>query len=611
MKNISNLCILNCVEDAKCFLSEFRYSLNEWTIVSTHSSVNDFLVTKELNCLELSSLITDDFLIHAFQKADITVKTLLKHMDKLYAQNISNILEIQNINYFYPLYVYLGKYEYLNMLKLKKSLDILFDKNLYDRILVYRPIGASYFDNDDIFIDIMKKCSDNHCYNVELREKQNYKYKKKINDVQTMLVRGIKNPKRIFLSIKEYIIQYFPKNINQQNDVILLLEPLYDLNFLKNELKENNVLIWSDKRFPRIDGIKPYLHEWYCNINLIVSELSSVSSSELKQSAFTDSDVFSENIVKHFLNNITKNILPLLYINHLHRQNSIALALWGNSPITGSKALIVEYLLMNKIPVVGMQHGGSYVVQKCMDVHFDSDFSRCSHYFSYGFDAYDMEKTYPDKPYECKIIPVGSYRGYMKNNTERSNDNKETIDILFPITNSLSIFQDGFRVNPSVLHRYQKELIEYLDSNRLQKMRTFIKPLSGYSDENCSTIEMFRRLKNSKLLTNITLVECLEKFRVKAVVMEYPSTPLFEVLGENLDIFLLADPILPFTPEALTLLRKRVHYFENINELKDSLTKYTEGKIPGLRNDEFYHKYVCRKNTKHLILETINLLRKN
>ena len=91
--------------------------------------------------------------------------------------------------------------------------------------------------------------------------------------------------------------------------------------------------------------------------------------------------------------------------------------------------------------------------------------------------------------------------------------------------------------------------------------------------------------------------------------MDYPSTPLFEVLGENIDIFLLADPILPFTPEALILLRKRVHCFENIDELKDCLTKYTEGKIPSLRNNEFYHKYVYRKNTRSLILETINLIR--
>ena len=610
MKNISNLCILNCVEDAKSFLSEFRYCLNEWTIVSTHGSVNDFLAIKGIDCLELSSLITDDFLIHAFQTTDIAVKTLLKHMDKLYSQNISNILEIRNINYFYPLYVYLGKYEYLNMLKLKKSLDILFEKNLYDRILIYRPIGASYFDNGDIFIDIVKKTSENYGFHVELREKQNHKFKTKINDVQRMLDKGIKNPQKTILWMKDRIIPYLPKNMKKQNDVILLLEPLYDLSFLKDALNENNVLIWPYNSFPRIAG-KPYLEEQLCDINMVVSELSSVSSSELNQCAFLDSDVFIENILKHFLNNITKNILPLLHLNHIHRQNRIALALWGNSPIMGSKALIVEYLLMNKIPVVGMQHGGSYVVQKCMDVHFDTDFSRCSHYFSYGFDAYDMKKTYTDNNYECKIIPVGSYREYMKNNRERRIDNRDTIDILFPITNSLSIFQEGFRINASKLHKYQKELIEYLDSDRLQNMRTAIKPLIDYSDENCSTIEMFRKLKNSELLTNITLVECLEKFRVKAVVMEYASTPLFEVLGENIDIFLLADPILPFTPEALTLLRKRVHYFENIDELKDSLTKYIEGEIPHLRNNDFYNKYVCRKNTKRLILETINLLRQN
>ena len=58
MKAKHALCIVNCVEDAKSFLLEFQAYHDEWTIVSTHGAVNDYLTTKKIDCLELSSLIT-------------------------------------------------------------------------------------------------------------------------------------------------------------------------------------------------------------------------------------------------------------------------------------------------------------------------------------------------------------------------------------------------------------------------------------------------------------------------------------------------------------------------------------------------------------------------
>ena len=144
---------------------------------------------------------------------------------------------------------------------------------------------------------------------------------------------------------------------------------------------------------------------------------------------------------------------------------------------------------------------------------------------------------------------------------------------------------------------YQREIVKCLDS--LANVTVCIKPVLNYSDNKCSTIEIFKKLKNVQILQGLTFIQCLNKFAIKAVVMEFPSTPLFEVIGKDVDIFLLADPILPFSSDALYLLKKRVYFFEDLHELKSSLMQYLVGDLPILRNNEFYNKYGTRSQAKN------------
>ena len=68
--SLKSLCVLNCIEDAQLFLEEFSGEYDEWLTVSTHGSVNDFLKTKKLQCLELSSLMTHEFIQESYWEAD-------------------------------------------------------------------------------------------------------------------------------------------------------------------------------------------------------------------------------------------------------------------------------------------------------------------------------------------------------------------------------------------------------------------------------------------------------------------------------------------------------------------------------------------------------------
>ena len=602
-----SLCLLNCVEDAKSFLSEFKKCHHEWTVVSTHGAVNDFLTTEGVDCLELSSIISDDFLIKSFRIADVVVKKKLKYLDKLYAPKISKILGIRTIDYFFPLYVYLGKYEYHSILKIEKALGVIFDDNLFKQILVYLPIQQSYFNNGHLFFDIIREISSKYDCSIEIRDNSFIKNKgDRIINTFGKVSKAISNPLKALNWMKGCLNLYFPKKVNCQESLTLLLEPLYDLSFLKDVLKNENVLIWPSGGIPRVVGIEPQMDERFWDS--VAFELTFIRRTILAEIPFDAQRLFLKYIIGNFFANLRANLLPVLHLDQLCKQNCIGVALWGNSPDMCSKALIVEYLLRTEVPVVGMQHGGNYVVQNCMDVHFDSDFNNCSHYLSYGFDTNDLQQTYPTKKCKCEIVPVGSYKEHINRKTKVLIEESQPIDILFPMTISLSLFQDVFRINGSQLNAFQRDLIEFLDN--FSNIRTCVKPIVGYDDKTCSTIELFKRLKNIQILKNVTFLECFNRFTIKSVVMEFPSTPLFEVIGKEVDIFLLADPILPFSWDALNLLKKRVYFFEDLHELKSSLLKYLVGDLPMLRNNEFYDKYVYRKNTKELILNKIDTLMK-
>jgi hypothetical protein len=602
----SSLCILNCVGDAKLFLSKFRGHLNEWRLVSTHGSVDDYLETMGIRCTALSSLITDHHLREFYNTADKAVPAFLTRLDNVYAGPISEILRLSKIRYFYPLYVYLGKYEYLNILKLRHALDVLFRENHYEEVLLYQSVPTSYFDRLDIQAEVVR----NFIAQIAVRlrivtNRGSGTVAKKFATAKLRLSRAVLNPRKTAQKIVSARLQFMPRKNGSQENGILLIQPSPDLSALRDELRHYRVVLWPEENGLVKSKMKENLDEEA--VSQMISRIKEIVCTKPERFEFPQSDTFMKAIFSDFWSNIEQYAVALLDIDGIVAHENIRLAMWGIPPISGYRSLVVEYLLQKKIPLIGMQHGGSYVVQKCGNVHFDSDFDRCSHYLSYGFDEADIHDSYPDKINKCKIIPAGSVTGQgISERTAHTPKKKRIIDILFPITNSLSFFLEAYRINANQLHIYQRELIMFLDE--LSTVRVYIKPFVGYTDETCSTIELFKKLQKAKLLKNITLTECLDKYDVRAVVMDYPSTPLFEVVGKDIEVFLLRDPVLPFTPVALELLRKRVHYFEHIEDLKNALLQYVQSKLPSLRNDEFYDRYVCRRNARESILGTIETL---
>jgi hypothetical protein len=362
------------------------------------------------------------------------------------------------------------------------------------------------------------------------------------------------------------------------------------------------VILWPKIGIPGNLTINICIEDDLINkVRSIVSQIETDTLVQAKNGSFLHG-VTAKNLLKDFYRCTTEYLSPLIMLDKLHTRSPIDLGIWGNPCIHNSGTLIKEYLLKRNIPLIGMQHGSTPGIQS-YDVcfHFDSQYSRCTHFLTYGFDEQDLKSVCPDKQIACKIIPVGTCKEHTKNFSRKRK--KQKIDILFPLTNSLSITIDGIRIKPDVLTRYQLEILQTLEA--FKDLYIVAKPMLNYSDKNCSVVEALKRLKHIKVISDLSLQSYLEKYDIRAVIIEYPSTPLFEVMGRDIEIFLLADPVSPFSQQVLNLLKKRVHYFENIEDLKKSLGEWRQGNLPSLRNNEFYNKYVFRENTEDLILRTI------
>jgi hypothetical protein len=289
-------------------------------------------------------------------------------------------------------------------------------------------------------------------------------------------------------------------------------------------------------------------------------------------------------------------------VHELFVRRGIAGCVWGNPPVfANSSALIQAYLAAQKVCVAGMQHGGCYGTQECHFVHFDGDFSRCSHYFSYGFTSDDLRKVYPHKRLACEIIPVGSVK---EEERRRVRKRLVKLDVLFPLTNCTSSWF-MVRRRSDELADLQLKIIKLLESET--DMRTLIKPFPGFTERNFAHCQLLRKLKHARV-AEVPLDEALNKWAPQLVIIEYPSTPLYEVLALDSDIFVFHESILPFSNEAQQLLERRAYLFGDFDEMLGAFCQFKNGTLPKLRCDGFYRKHVYRESARDAAIRNIRML---
>ena len=557
----------------------------QWNLFSTHDGVGDFLSSRNVECTNLTSFLTNAFLVRTFKEIEEPFDELTCRLDKSVSKKISALLGISDLAYFNSLYAYFGKLKLLGLFKLNQALKILLRQKTPKKFLVYYSRNKEFLDASDEIVELVKKHSKKLGFDLLLREN---------------------TTKSAPVSFGKKVSPYWtnPVQLDKGKKTIILLGYLYDLGFLKNQLPETyNTILWPQLGYP---GNLPYPKDTDENL---FDELRSTLSSLKTRSLTPDQDselnfglmMVENHMIEDFLMHLEDYLTPLLVLNDFISKNPIHLGLWGNPPHSGSKALITNFLMNNDIPVIGSQHGGNYGTQNCYSMHFDTDFSRCSHFLSYGFTYEDLKATYPSRTTNCEIVPVGSC--LEQSRVESSSKSKAKIDILFPLTNAMSIFPEGCRPKSDLLTTYQTKILKHLD--QLDQLRVVVKPFKDSSYENCSVMQVISMLENIEVIDDMHLTACLKENEVRAIVSEYPSSPMFEVIGLDTEIFQLSAPNIPFSKESLELLTRRVHWFEDIDNMLEMLGLWVKGSLKHKRDLSYYNKFLFKENTEDLILRTI------
>lgn len=292
---------------------------------------------------------------------------------------------------------------------------------------------------------------------------------------------------------------------------------------------------------------------------------SLIESYEVSE-GFSDQYIFQDFKVHY-----SQYLLPLVCFEDFRQQYQVASVAWS-IPLVFQPAynILVEYALSKGMPVIGCQHGGSYVSQ-VVESHFDTDFRRCTHYLSYGFGMEEWHSTYPDVFCPFKLWRFGKVPLAIP-------QNRCFVDIAFPIS-----------IPSPELAGKQELIINVLI--RRSDLNIILKPFPGYDEYSFPFSKHVSEASHLKVI-DPTWKNFLLAYSPRLVIFELPTTTLDETLHLDVDIFLLIHHVIPLSFMAEKALKKRVRIFDHVEDLVDAILKYDAQKEPKLRDSEYYLRYV-------------------
>lgn len=591
---INNLVILHDVFDAKHWVDN-KFNKNS-ILLSTHPNVDMYLKEHyNLECKCLSSYISSPEILKLLDSAIKAGLPILEALDKEISPYI-NAKHKLTMNYFVPLYSYLGLLEFYVYQCLFQTISRAIKDNNPTKLIYYDFSFNSLLDGDNTFTDFIHLCFSHLPVEAMKSHKDSNNQKTKFGKLKTLLDKAKRKPLRILSKIGDNAYEFFKYNIFLENrQTILFFAPLYDLEFLVPNspvFNKFNIIYYEN------DKCKPKYFLNKLSVNKISIDCLNFDFLNTTDNPFVK--LLLKNIKNDFIRNIGSYMDNIVFLKGLIKRHPISLAIWGNPPTNRSKALFFEFLRSINVKILGCQHGSNYleVVEPWL---FKTDLSRCDYFISYGPTQDDLKRKNPDITTKVKILPLGSARiKFFKKQ-------KKEIDILFPLATMYPFFSAGMKRLPlHQLHDRQLRILNYLSS--LQDLNIYIKPEPNSIYNYCSVLSILGKNKKWKVIDNLTLMEFLEEYKPRITIIECYSTPLFEVLPVDSEIFVMNDEIYPIEAEALRSLKKRVNYSENLEEFIAMIDNFLAGNIEKKRDDSFFRKYVYKDNAKEQIVKMIENL---
>ncbi len=573
--------VLHSVADAEhCVISGLHLGR---LLFSTHSSVDVWLrINHNIACSSLSEFCTIEEAKSVKEMAAVEIEKLLETIDAAYAPRINEMLGLQQ-RYFIPLYTYHCQHHYIAILIYAHCLRRILEQYCISKIIIYNRQLNFLIDTSADMADLMSELMLPCAVTVEIirrpSDKPDSLYAKCLSTLRRVRISGLRRRLERLKAKCRYAAGMF-----RGKNVILLLEPLYDLGFLRLKLvTDHGVSYWDGSGCKAID-----LPQFKLDLTVL-------------QRSTTEDTAITRHILRVVADDFNANMRNYLAApvaaSKLNESRRISLGIWGLPPTAKANSLLFEYLRSVDVPVIGSQHGCLYG-----EIHepwqFVTDFERCDYFFSYGFSADDLKRIYPGRESKASIIPVG------KLHKPRVAETAKSVDVLFPLTNSISIFAGGLtRTFPHELTHRQEQILRYLDG--LENLEVTIKPFLGASYENCSVMPILAGMKRAHIVANMTLLDYLSIYSPRVVIIEYPSTPLVELLLFDAEIFLLWDQFFQYDQVVREMLERRVHCFDTVEDMLRAVQAFFAGELPVKRDDSYCKRYVYREGSEQIILRTI------
>lgn len=580
--------LINNLTDIDHFIHHF--SPDEYRIVTT--DITSHIHLQEILGIEnwhLSSFIDANDIHEAQKITDRSIPSIITDMDEqLSAALRQNGKEPYT---FFSAYLYIFKLHYLEYYCFFQAFSHLLQTSSSPKVMVYPKKMNHFFYTDREITELLRDLFPEYqMESIDVKRQTDEKPLMHQNSKIALMKKFFtKNPlwlwpklKLKITGFKETLLALALKN----RPSLLLFPELYDLTFLKQHRLHYTMIDWEMYRL--FFAKKHPLTRPEINFSPFISDhpLDTIAASDME---------------KFFRQNIGHALEALSQIKTLLSHRKISLIAWGNPPIFGEKAFLFDFLLHQNIPIVGMQHGNCYGDQIRYG-HFDSDFNRCDYYFTYGFTHEDLERGYERRKHRCRIIPTGTTRHKIATRT------KIPIDILFPITIIKPILMGGVNRTPAAaLWNAQHKILRYLDS--LQNHHScYVKPIRGANKRNSPFLIVKHTFEHLRFVDHLSLGEFLNHYLPKIVIIDLPSSPLIDVIGLDTEIFLLADPVNGYETVALEKLRKRVHYYDDIDHLIEGAQAFLEGRIKPKRNEEYIRHYLAQSDSETKILDSIDAI---
>jgi hypothetical protein len=368
---------------------------------------------------------------------------------------------------------------------------------------------------------------------------------------------------------------------------LLLLLPEYELAPLLTADLPFELLLWPHNRLPNVEGIalEPLAERARSMAVRLAGVLDRTRIEGLPPT-------FVDRLRRDMEDHGPLRLTGLGLLETLRRQDRVQAVAWGNAAgVHAASALYCHYAMGCGLPVAGMQHGANNGIQELGFFPALGEGKFCTHLLGFGH----AREDHPDwllARMPTRIVPIGSTRLPDRKCVEQYRPTPGRV--LFPITNSLSVLKSS-RSAPAYLARAQRAVLEALEART--DLDVWIKPFDGSTSENFACVERLSRLSHARVARH-AFTQALEVLRPSLVVSEYPSSPLYECLPYDLDIFCLLDPVLPFTDQARELLERRVHLFATVEELTAALAEYGRGPWPRRRDPGFYERFLHRPEAK-------------